>query len=174
MKYKIQTFKIRNFRSILKLDLKPKENNFLTICGINNVGKTNFLRALNLFFNPIDKNFNANDDIPCHIVEGSRGGGFKTTLSAQILEIDTKEIYTIKQVFTETKSGKSIIITGKKGTKELNANEIIKFLETKFKFFFIEASNVNIPKLISEIINDEILPLSLDKRRSKSQMESLN
>lgn len=174
MKYKIQTFKIRNFRSILKLDLKPKENNFLTICGINNVGKTNFLRALNLFFNPIDKNFNANDDIPYHIVEGSRGGGFKTTLSAQILEIDTKEIYTIKQVFTETKSGKSITITGKKGTKELNENDIVKFLETKFKFFFIEASNVDIPKLISEIINDEILPLSLDKRRSKSQMESLN
>lgn len=174
MKYKIQTFKIRNFRSILKLDIKPNDNNFLTICGINNVGKTNFLRALNLFFNPNDNSFNANDDIPYHIVEGSRGGGFKTTLSAQILEIETKEVYTIKQVFTETKNGKSIIITGKKGSKELNDIDIIKFLDTKFKFFFIEASNVNIPKLISEIINDEILPLSLDKRRSKSQMESLN
>lgn len=174
MKYKIQSFKIRNFRSILKLDIKPNENNFLTICGINNVGKTNFLRALNLFFNPYDKNFNANDDIPYHIVEGSRGGGFKTTLIAQILEIETKEIYTIKQVYTETKNGKSITITGKKETKELNESEIIKFLDTKFKFFFIEASNVNIPKLISEIINDEILPLSLDKRRSKSQMDSLN
>ena len=174
MKYKIQEFNIRNFRSILKLNLKPNENNFLTICGVNNVGKTNFLRALNLFFNPEEENFSAKDDIPYHIVEGSRGGGYKITLSAKIIENETGVVYKIKQTFTEKKNHKTIELTGKKDSIQLEHTEIFKFLTTKFKFFFIEASNVDIPKLISEIINDEILPLSLDKRRSKDQMESLN
>lgn len=174
MKYKLKEFTINNYRSILKLRIKPSEDNFLTICGVNNVGKTNFLRALNLFFNPFKDNFSVQDDVPYHIVEATRGSGYKITLTAKIEEIETGEVLSIKQVFSELKGEKTIIITGNRAGVELSSKEVIKFLTSKFKFFFIEASNVNIPKLISEIINDEILPLSLDKRRSQSQLESLN
>jgi ABC-type transport system involved in cytochrome c biogenesis ATPase subunit len=174
MKYKIQEFEIRNFRSILKLKVKTNENNFLTICGVNNVGKTNFLRALHLFFNPDEDNFSVNDDIPYHIVEATRGAGYKTTLLASIIEIDTGKIYKIRQVFSQVKGENIIDITGKIDNDSITKSEIYKFLKTKFKFFFIEASNVDIPKLISEVINEEILPLSLDRRRSKGQLDSLN
>ena len=48
---KIRKIKISNFRSIVKLNIKiDKKNNFICFCGPNNVGKTNILNALNLFF----------------------------------------------------------------------------------------------------------------------------
>ncbi len=174
MKYKITEFEIRNFRSILKLKIQPKEDNLLVICGVNNIGKTNFLRALYLFFNPFEENFEPQRDIPYHIAEATRGAGYKTTLSAKIKEIETGSIYYIKQEFTETKGVKKISISGKFNNNNINESEILKFLTNKFKLFFIEASNVDIPKLISEIVNDEILPLSLDRRRGKQQKESLD
>jgi predicted ATP-dependent endonuclease of OLD family len=173
MKYKIIEFDIKNYRSISKIRIIPSNGNFLTICGSNNVGKTNFLRALNLFFNPLLDNFNANDDIPYHIVEGSRGQGYVTTLKAKIKDLNTNDIYTITQKYTERKGIKKLELIGLKNKDILSNKDIISFLEKNFKVFFIEASNVNIPKLVSEIVNEEILPLGLDKRRGKTQKESL-
>ena len=44
---------INRFRSILSMSFDvDKELNLIAICGQNNVGKTNTLRALNLFFHP--------------------------------------------------------------------------------------------------------------------------
>ena len=174
MKYKILEFTINNYRSISNMKVEPSDNNFLTICGSNNVGKTNFLRALNLFFNPILNNFDPECDIPYHIVEGTRGQGYKTTLKGKIKDLATNKIYTISQVFTEIKNVKTITITGDLDKNKLSEKDIINFLEKNFKFFFIEASNVNIPKLVSEIVNDEILPLGLGTRTNKSQKDSLN
>lgn len=174
MKYKIIEFEIRNFRSILKLKIQPKEDNLLIICGVNNIGKTNFLRALHLFFNPIEDNFEPERDIPYHISEASRGSGYKTTLIGKIKEIESGKTYSIKQEFTQIKGIKKISISGKLDNQGINEPEIMKFLDSKFKLFFIEASNVNIPQLIKEIVNDEILPLSLDRRRGKEQQDSLN
>lgn len=67
MKYKLTEFNITNYRSISSIKLTPSSSNFLTICGSNNVGKTNFLRALKLFFNPEEENFDVENDIPYHI-----------------------------------------------------------------------------------------------------------
>ena len=106
MKYKISEFSITNYRSISKLKLIFGENNLLTICGSNNVGKTNFLRALNLFFNPEKENFEATIDIPFHIAEGSRGQGYAVTLKAKIKEISSGIEYNINQTFTEQKGEK--------------------------------------------------------------------
>lgn len=51
------------------------------ICGENNIGKTNFLRALNLFFNHLsDTAFSPGEDLPYHILHGSGGAGAKTEL----------------------------------------------------------------------------------------------
>ncbi|MBK6785210.1 MAG: AAA family ATPase [Saprospiraceae bacterium] len=47
---KINKIHIKRFRSILDLKLEINtENNFSTICGANNSGKTNVLKALNIF-----------------------------------------------------------------------------------------------------------------------------
>ena len=46
---KIKRIKIKNFRSIVDLDLKVKKMNIFV--GLNVVGKSNVLKALNLFFN---------------------------------------------------------------------------------------------------------------------------
>ncbi|CAM1352747.1 ATP-dependent nuclease [Tenacibaculum halocynthiae] len=174
MKYRIDEFNIKNFRSISQIKIRPnKDENLLTICGSNNVGKTNFLRALYLFFHPIKENFSAKKDIPYHISEGSMGLGFVTTLKAKITEISTGKTYNITQKFTERKGEKQVDILGKIDRENLTQKEVIDFLNKNFKFFLIEASNVNIPKLVSEIVNEEILPIGLDKRRGKAQQESL-
>jgi AAA15 family ATPase/GTPase len=173
MKFKLSEFTIKNFRSISSIKLTINDGNLITICGSNNVGKTNFLRALNLFFDPQIENFSAEEDIPYHIVEGSRGQGYAISLKAKIIEIENNVTYTISQSFTEKKGKKEIILKGKKDDIDLTEKEIRDFLTKNFKFFFVEASNVNIPKLVSEIVNDEILPLGLDKRRGKNQKDSL-
>ncbi len=173
MKYKLSEFSIKNYRSISNIKLTSNNGNLITICGSNNVGKTNFLRALNLFFNPKVENFNPDEDIPHHIVEGSRGQGYVITLKAQFEEIDTSNIITITQKFTEKTGIKEVSLKGTKNKDSITEKEIRDFLSKNFKFFFVEASNVDIPKLVSEIVNDEILPLGLDKRRGQNQKESL-
>ncbi|MFZ1496675.1 MAG: AAA family ATPase, partial [Saprospiraceae bacterium] len=56
---------------------------------------------------------------------------------------------------------------------DISKTEIEDFLEKNFTFFLVEASNIDIPKLISEIVNDEILPIGLDRRRGSLQKDSL-
>lgn len=49
---KFQSIEIENFRSIReKIYLSEKTTQFLTLVGANNIGKSNILRAINLFFN---------------------------------------------------------------------------------------------------------------------------
>lgn len=174
MKFTIEEFNISNFRSISNLTLKPNENGILTICGANNVGKTNFLRALKLFFNPMTENFDPNNDIPFHIVEGTQGGGFKSTLKIRLKEKESNDIYKISQVYSRKSGEKTLAITGLRNKTQLSEKEIITFIEKNFTFFFVEASNINIPQLISEIVNDDILPIALDRRKGKIQQESLD
>ena len=173
MKYQLVEFRIRNYRSISDIKLKIDNDNLTVICGSNNVGKTNFLRALNLFFNPKIDNFDADRDVPYHIVEGSRGAGYKTVLTGRFIENKSSEVLEIKQSFSEKKGIKEVVLEGKKGRKSLSKLEIEDFLNSNFSFFFIEASNIDIPKLISEIVNDAILPLGMDKRRGQTQKDSL-
>ena len=60
----IEKVKIERFRSILKLDLDIDISyKLISICGQNNVGKTNTLRAINLFFNPEDYNISLDRSI---------------------------------------------------------------------------------------------------------------
>ncbi|HEH4059119.1 TPA: AAA family ATPase, partial [Campylobacter jejuni] len=74
-KYKFVKFQVKNFRSLLDITLNIDNNNINTICGENNIGKTNFLRALNLFFNHNNGvEYNQNEDRPYHIQKGSTGG----------------------------------------------------------------------------------------------------
>lgn len=92
-RFKILEFTIKNFRSISILKLDTSKADLITLCGANNIGKTNVLRALKIFFDNTAKIFNASEDIPYHIANGSRGEGFKTTLTAKIYDKFNKKTF---------------------------------------------------------------------------------
>ena len=53
---KIKEISIKRYRSILNLTLEIDDiDKISTICGANNVGKTNVLRAIDTFFNPSNR-----------------------------------------------------------------------------------------------------------------------
>lgn len=78
---KIKSIDIKRYRSIDDLKLViDTSTNFISICGPNNVGKTNVLRALNLFFNPDRYVFEK--DAP-HLKQHTRGGSVATEINLQ-------------------------------------------------------------------------------------------
>ena len=94
---KISAIHIKRFRSIMDLVLEvDTSNNFLTICGENNAGKTNVFRAINLFFHP--EQYSPNVDVPSHKYYGTRGGAVDSVI-ALWFETDEKSTYYIRRDF---------------------------------------------------------------------------
>ncbi len=92
------SFQVKRFRSLMDVTLNISQDLPTIICGENNIGKTNFLRALNLYFNHLsDAVFNPKDDLPYHIVYGSGGGSLKTELTGKFEKDDP--VISIKVVF---------------------------------------------------------------------------
>ncbi len=154
-----KSFQIKRFRSLMDITIPIDENKPVVICGENNIGKTNVLRALNLFFNHISNEnlFNPAIDLPNHIFAGSRGAGSKVDLIGTFL-LDKK---TKKLAVTFFDNGKiTYTIQGKSVTQE-DAQSLLK----DFQFFLVESHNVNHPDLISEALESVLAPL--DKKRSK-------
>lgn len=62
---RLDYFTVKNFRSIKKQKRISLKSNYTTFTGANNCGKSNFLRALNLYFNGIvdDEPFSASTDM---------------------------------------------------------------------------------------------------------------
>lgn len=169
MPYRISKISIHNYRSIKNLNLVvPKNKGPIVICGSNNVGKTNFLRVVNLFFNETD--FKASNDIPYEIVEATRGAGYKTTVSVDFADKQTKSKVSIKKVFREELGENVIERSGYKKQnrskrENLSESDLNKFLND-FRFIFVESSNVNIPVLVAQITKTNVLS-GLDKLRKK-------
>lgn len=156
----LRKFQIKNFRSLINVDIKFIDNLPIVISGENNIGKTNFLRALNVYFNHIhDKNlYHAEADIPHHIYYGSRGGRTKTEL---IGEFDDHGKIIKLLVHFDAEGNSSY----KLDTKDISDNEAFEFL-SRFKFIFIESHNIHLPSLIGTILEKDGL-LALDKKRAK-------
>ena len=77
--YYISKVRIQRFRSIMDMEFNISDYSMpVAICGQNNVGKTNTLRAINLFFNP--NTFNPNTDIP-ELKKAQRGGSYYPKLT---------------------------------------------------------------------------------------------
>lgn len=159
----LKSFRIKRYRSLKDVEIKFSKDFPVIICGENNIGKTNILRALNLFFN-FDKDiFNPAEDIPYHIYHGSRGAATNVELEATFCNKDEENIK-IKIRFKL--DGVHYFINGRKA----EADDIKKYLD-QFKYFFVQSSNINIPELLSSMLENEGL-LPLDKKRKK-QTESL-
>jgi len=156
---KIKSVQIERYRSIVNLKLEINSNNgFITICGENNTGKTNTLRAVDLFFNP--EKYKPEIDIPFHKLEGSRGGATFPKISIEFIQETDNEsnIYKIERSFDlnrllKTTGKKSRIQDRKKSGEEVTPKEIDSFLD-KIRFFFIESINISFPNLINKIIED--------------------
>lgn len=144
---KISHIHIKRFRSIMDLKLPIDNiNNLITICGENNAGKTNVLRALNLFFN--SKDYDYKKDTPFHKLEGSRGGNTYPEITIEFIEGMKKFKITKKFNLNE------FDLSGKELTTnvEIEIKQIENFLN-KIHFFYIESINVSYPKLINNLID---------------------
>lgn len=159
---KLKKLHVKNYRSLLNVEIDFVDGMPIIICGENNIGKTNFLRALNIFFNHIHDNelYIPSRDIPHHTYYGSQGSRMKTDFIA---------------TFEDEKSGeeKNVLVhfdrNGEPSYKvngfSTSSDDVIEILE-KFHCIFIESHNINLPSLIAKILEKDGL-LALDKKRKK-------
>lgn len=155
---------IKRFRSILDLKLEINtKNNFSTICGANNSGKTNVLKALNIFFNPNE--YSLKEDIPNHKL-GSRGGA---TYPEIILTFEKNNVeYIITREFgvdgIENEQIEKISTVEGETDREIQETKEIPKILNQIAFFFIPAINISFPNLINNLI-DDVYELEYEKTR---------
>lgn len=164
---KIAKINIQRFRSIMDMTLvMDKDSNIFSICGPNNVGKTNTLRALNLFFNP--NLYNPKMDIPT-FKNATWGGAVYTKITIDFIEDSSNRIYVITRDFKKIKED-NIELSGyyydglnKKIKTVLDQKDLEKFID-EIQFYFIESVNLIIPEIIDKI-TDDMISLQYDKSR---------
>jgi len=159
--HKFTSFHVKRYRSLLDVKIDFVDNSPVVICGENNIGKTNFLRALNVFFNhPFqDDIFKPADDIPHHIYHGSQGAGAKTELVGTF-EKKGKKALSLKVTFFNDGT-----ITYHIGGKHVEDESAVAMLSS-YQFLYVESHNIDLPKLISVVLEkDGLLPL--DAKRTK-------
>lgn len=165
---KITEIQINRYRSILSLDVKfSNDNNLVAICGKNNVGKTNTLKAIRLFFQPDE--FNTNDIPTIKMATGGQSVYPKITIT--FIDSSTSIYYCITRAFkndvdiNNELAGYSYSIKGKSKVNKttLTSNDITAFLE-KIYFVFIDSVNVFLPDLIGKI-TDDMISVQYDRAR---------
>lgn len=149
----IKKILIKRFRSIMDLKLDIDTNyNYITVCGENNVGKTNVLKAINLFFNP--NTFNKTKDRP-YTKQITGGSSKDPTIEIVFFDSEQNTTYTITRNFN-IKNNKVLYETyGKNNnTKEILKNDYIDKILSKVLFFYIDSININLPNSINNTILD--------------------
>lgn len=173
---KIISVNIKRFRSIIDMSLSVStDNNMISICGQNNVGKTNTLRAINLFFHP--EKYDKKSDMP-EIKKATGGQSIYSIITLSFYD-NTKDIYyelsrDIKNYLNEKNSlnGKSYNKIGRRrvNKKDMDKDEINTVLRS-IEFVYIESINVLIPELINKLTED-MISVQYDKARfTKSKKE---
>jgi len=155
----IKKIKIVNYRSIVNIDIKIDENNnFICFCGANNVGKTNVLNALSLFFGKYD--YIPEKDCPNHKYYGTRGGSYQSKIEIDF--IDENNNYKIIKDWNKTLSDKDdeklYKINGTKNKEKLEEKEVERLLQ-KINFFFLPSINISFPEAIKYLMNNDIIDL---------------
>lgn len=179
---KIADLEISCFRSILNLKLCiESEPNLISICGENNVGKTNTLRAINLFFNPED--YEISMDRPT-LKQAQGGARIDPKITVTLCDDENDEYFQITRDFKyyniqneKFLSGVSFTKRGtlinKKSKKTMTFAEIKSKLEL-IEFRYIESINIDIPDLIEKLTNDAIDVEYEQSRMTKSKQELKN
>lgn len=170
---RIKRIRIQRYRSIIDLVLEIDNSfNLISICGQNNVGKTNTLRAIRLFFSP--ENYNPQEDMP-ELKQATWGGAVYPKIDIEFYDDVEKTEYSICRDLKDGYNKDSNNITGAKklnGEKQtLQQKEINNFVNN-IQFFYIEAANLIIPEIIDEITND-MISLEYDKSRFSNSKKVL-
>ncbi|BAU14509.1 DNA replication and repair protein RecF [Leptolyngbya sp. NIES-3755] len=152
---KIHRVHIKRFRSINNLELcVNQENNFITICGENNAGKTNILRAIDLFFHP--EKYERMNDVPNN--KRVSGGGTAYPNITIDFSLSGDETYRITRDFylndLRGTSGESIKQENNNRTTISLSEKAIKAFLDNVHFFFVESVNISFPALINTLIDD--------------------
>jgi AAA15 family ATPase/GTPase len=126
---KITEISIKRYRSINELNLFITEDyNVSTICGQNNVGKTNVLRAISLFFDKAK--FVFKEDVP-EYKQMTLGASIYPSISLRIKDDKKGDEYYITKDYNVKKipdnSTKSYVITGKKIILKYNKMNVRSF-----------------------------------------------
>ena len=162
--YYISKVRIQRFRSIMDMEFNISDYSMpVAICGQNNVGKTNTLRAINLFFNP--NTFNPNTDIP-ELKKAQRGGSYypKITLDFNSADNHSPKMRIIRDFSNiENDDGLKGYSLRRGNTHQLTVDEINDFI-SKIEFRLIKSIDVNIPKLVDDLTSD-MLDIKFDKSR---------
>lgn len=166
---KILEIQIKRFRSINDLTLPISEDyNISTICGQNNVGKTNVLRAIRLFFDK--SNFDFKKDVP-EFKQMTLGA---TVYPLILLKFKDKkgDIYEIEKNYDirriNESSPKDYTLNGKKNNEELKEDEIKRFLES-INLFFLPSINVSFPETINYLIDEKFLDIEFGNAKMKGK-----
>lgn len=172
---KIVKIKISNYRSINNLILNiDKDNNFISFCGANNVGKTNVLNALVLFFNKVD--YIPEKDCPYHKYYATRGGHYQPKIEIHFKDSKGDIIKIIKNWnLTQAdikKENKIFDISGIKNKKELFAKDLNNILD-KINFFYLQSINISFPETIKYIMNSDIIDLETGKTRMSGRKKEM-
>lgn len=171
---KIKKIKISNYRSINNLTIDvDNNNNFISFAGANNVGKTNVLNALALFFDKLD--YKAEKDSPNHKFYGTRGGHWQPKV-----EIDFskgKDVFKVTKDWNLTKKeredGKKLFkVTAKKGNVSLTEKKALEFL-SKVNFFYLQSINISFPDTIKYIMNSDIIELETGNTRMSGRKKDM-
>ncbi len=161
----IKKIKISNYRSIVKIEIKVDENNnFICFCGQNNVGKTNILNALSLFFDKSE--YIPEKDCPNHKYYGTRGGSYQPKIEIDFIDgiNDYKIIKDWNKTLSDKDDEKLYKINGTKNKDKLEEKNIEKLLQ-KINFFFLPSINVSFPEAIKYIMNNDVIDLETGQTR---------
>lgn len=158
---KISKVKIERFRSISCLELNiDQTNNLISICGQNNVGKTNALRAINLFFNP--QSYDKANDMTT-LKQATGGGSTHPKITITFYDSITGTYDEIVRDMAHCEDGTGLSGTEYKltnGGRKKESYDIdeqhIDTLLAQFEFVYIESINIIIPELINDITEDVI------------------
>lgn len=170
---------ISRFRSILSMSLDiDKELNLVAICGQNNVGKTNTLRAINLFFHP--ESYTIEIDMP-KIKRATGGQSIHPKIEMTFWDDKDNKYFTVcrnLKDYSEADPGRSLsgysykLHNKKKNNRTaLDKDEISSLMDT-IEFVYIESINTFIPELIDNI-TDGIINVEYDKARFSQSKKNL-
>ncbi len=152
--------------------------NLIAICGQNNVGKTNTLRAINLFFHP--DTYAPEIDMP-KIKHATGGQSIHPKIELTFWD-DLNDVYYVisrdMKLYSEplqslSLSGNSFKLDGKKKKdKQVLTPENIAAIMEQIEFVYIESINTFIPELIGNI-TEGIINVEYDKARFSQSRKAL-
>lgn len=151
---KIEKLQIKNFRSF-----KNKGNEIIDLgqlnifTGKNNVGKTNVLRALNLFFNP--ELYNSSIDM--NAIKQITGGGTKDPVIIVHFIDDELEKEKNNKYYIKLDLNKEQYSSTSDHPKLADSKKIKNYLQNKFNCIYLSTTDQDLSSQAYSLINDMIL-----------------